>query len=316
LGGQNIKVEDRLAEGIHRSVLRRSNMIGRSSLCTTKKMRRICRTTKRSNHQVNKTAHSIRLQRRTPNPFNHITDNYKKYGKYSYLFDEVEDPLRKYDDKLDKHQKHVMDTYWADRKAPLYSENTTWVAPSSTLSGVVMVGNYSSVWYGCVLRADTKLIRIGLYTNIQDNTIIHDNIKPINYDHDGSTIIGSNVTIGHSCRIRAATIEPYCLVGSQSVLMEGAYMESGSHLGAGSVLFPDQRIPQGQLWAGSPAKFVRQLTDDEIDATRELADYYWRLASRHQEEFYPNELLHYEAQKQGVEIGVQGVHKERPWGLV
>jgi len=277
-------------------------------------IRRIARTT-RSN-QVNKSSHSVRLQRRTTNPFNHITENYKKYGKYSYLFgDEMDDPLRKYDDKIDKHQKHVMDSFWIDRKAPFYSEIQTWVAPSSTLSGVVTIGAYSSVWYGCVLRADTKIIKIGLYTNIQDNTTVQDYYKPINYDHDGSTIIGSHVTIGHSCCIRAATIEPYCLVGSHSILMEGAYMESGSHLGAGSVLFPDQRVPHGELWAGSPAKFVRKLSEDEIDATKVLSDYYWRLATRHQDEFYLKELLHYEALEQGVEVGVRGSHKERPWGM-
>lgn len=109
-------------------------------------------------------------------------------------------------------------------------------------------------------------------------------------------------------------------------------MESGSHLGAGSVLYPDQRVPHGEvcihkpssvecsyhfkLWAGSPAKFVRKLSEDEIEATKVLSDYYWRLSTRHQDEFYLSELLHYEAQEKGIEVGVHGVHKDRKWGLL
>lgn len=109
-------------------------------------MRSTCKITR-----SNKSGHSVRLQRRTPNPFVRITDNYNKYGKYSYLFEEAEDPLKKFDDKrmlqstqlltikVDKHQKHVMDSYWAERKAPFYNDYVTWVAPSATLSGTIGV---------------------------------------------------------------------------------------------------------------------------------------------------------------------------------
>ena len=90
-------------------------------------------------------------------------------------------------------------------------------------------------------------MRIGFCSNVQDGTIIEEAPTELGYDHDGSTIIGHYVTIGHDCVLRACTVENTCLVGMGSVLCEGSYMEHGSILGARSVLRPFQRIPSHQV---------------------------------------------------------------------
>jgi len=256
-----------------------------------------------------------RITRRTINPYKElISDLQKKYGKYSYLFEEVEDSLKKYDDKYDKHQQILFHGYHRGALIPSIPNTATYfVAPNATVAGFVMLHQYVSIWYGCVIRGDSKPVKIGQYSNIQENTVIQDYYKPVGIDNDGSTIIGAHVTIGHSCKIRAATVSPFCFVGANSVLMEDSYMDTGSHLGAGSVLYPGQRVPHGELWIGNPAKFVRILSEDEIGHAKSHADYYWRLGTLHAEEFYLSEMLHYELEKRGIPIAVQANYADRPW---
>jgi len=83
----------------------------------------------------------------------------------------------------------------ADEATPKVAPNA-YVAPCATLAGNVEVWDQSSIWYGCVIRADVRLIRIGARTNIQDRTVITEAHHPLHADHDGSTIVGHNVTVG------------------------------------------------------------------------------------------------------------------------
>merc|ERR1711974_473432 len=126
----------------------------------------------------------------------------------------------------------------------------------------------------------------GANSNVQDRTVITESIKPLSSDHDGSTIVGHFVTIGHSCFLRACTIEDECLVGMKSILCEGSYMERFSILGAGSVLMPHQRVPTGELWLGNPAKYVRDLNEAEKHFIRYLAMKYVLHGEEHNEELY------------------------------
>jgi len=159
-------------------------------------------------------------------------------------------------------------------KRPFVSSFSAFVDPTSTLIGNVEIWQNTSVWPGCVIKADVNLIRIGAYTNIQDNTVIQEALQPL-HDHDGSTVIGHFVTIGHSCFLKACTIEDKCIVGMGSVLEEGSYMETLSVLGAGSVLKKNNRIPSGQLWLGNPARYQRDLTPEERHwFIRDGAEYY------------------------------------------
>jgi len=140
--------------------------------------------------------------------------------------------------------------------SPRISEKA-FIAPGAAVIGDVEIGEDSGVWFGCVIRGDVNIVRIGKRTNIQDGTVIHVT------RHTGPTHIGSGVTIGHSALIHAATLEDNCFIGMRATLMDGVVVESGAQVAAGALVTPGKRIPSGQIWAGSPAKFFRQLNKEE-----------------------------------------------------
>lgn len=139
---------------------------------------------------------------------------------------------------------------------PTISPNA-FIAPGVAVIGDVHIGADTGVWFGCVIRGDVNLIRIGSRTNIQDGTVIHVT------RHTGPTHIGSNVTIGHSALLHACTLEDSCFVGMRATIMDGAVVESGGWVAAGALVTPGKRVPAGQVWAGSPAKYFRDLTPEE-----------------------------------------------------
>ena len=132
-----------------------------------------------------------------------------------------------------------------------------FIADGAVVIGDVHIGALSNVWFGCIIRGDVNYIRIGQRTNIQDGTVIHVT------RNTGPTIIGSGVTIGHSVLLHACTLEDDSFIGMHSTVMDGAVVESGGWLAAGALLPPGKRVPKGQIWAGNPAKFFRNLTDGE-----------------------------------------------------
>lgn len=133
-----------------------------------------------------------------------------------------------------------------------------FIAPGAVIIGDVHIGSQSNVWFGCVIRGDVNYIRIGERTNIQDGSVVHVTRKT------GPTLIGNGVTIGHSVLLHACTLEDDCFVGMHSTAMDGAVVESGGWLAAGALLTPGKRVPKGQVWAGNPAKYLRDLKDGEI----------------------------------------------------
>lgn len=158
-----------------------------------------------------------------------------------------------------------------------------FVAETATLIGDVEVGAGASIWYGCVLRADLNKIRVGRNTNIQDGTIVHCNHDPEgDYRETGGgmpTVIGSDVTIGHLALIHACTLEDESFVGMRAVVMDLAVVERRAMLAAGALLTPGKRVPSGQLWAGSPARFVRELRPGELEEIAYLTRHYVTLAA-------------------------------------
>jgi len=140
--------------------------------------------------------------------------------------------------------------------APRISEKA-FIAPGAAVIGDVEIGEDSGVWFGCVVRGDVNYVRIGKRTNIQDGTVIHVTRKT------GPTIIGSNITIGHAALLHACTLEDGCFIGMRATLMDGVVVESGAQIAAGALVTPNKRVPKGQLWAGSPAKYFRDLTEEE-----------------------------------------------------
>src|SRR3954465_1867326 len=134
-----------------------------------------------------------------------------------------------------------------------------FIAPGAAIIGDVVIGEDCGIWYGCVIRGDVNIIRIGARTNIQDGTVIHVTRQT------GPTHIGSNVTIGHSALLHACTLEDNSFIGMRATIMDDAVVESGAMVAAGALVTPGKRIPPGPLWAGAPAKFFRQLSPEDID---------------------------------------------------
>ncbi|PZO87597.1 MAG: gamma carbonic anhydrase family protein [Micavibrio aeruginosavorus] len=152
---------------------------------------------------------------------------------------------------------------------------SAWVAPNACIAGDVEIGEDSSIWFGVQMRGDVHVIRIGSRTNIQDGTIIH-----VTRGVSG-THIGDGVTIGHKALLHACTIEDNAFVGMGVIVLDEAVVESGAMLAAGAVLTPKKRVPKGELWAGNPARKMRDLTQADIDFFPVSADNYVRLAKEY-----------------------------------
>lgn len=155
-----------------------------------------------------------------------------------------------------------------------------FIAPTATVIGEVTVGAQSSLWFGCVIRGDVNAIHIGARTNIQDNSVVH-----VSHQRDGGryqdgyqTWIGDDVTVGHMAMLHACRLEDRSFVGMKACVMDGAVVKTHAMLAAGAILTPGKRIPSGELWAGSPARFMRRLTDQEISYITYSAAHYVRVA--------------------------------------
>jgi carbonic anhydrase/acetyltransferase-like protein (isoleucine patch superfamily) len=148
--------------------------------------------------------------------------------------------------------------YTLDGVAPRVHD-TAFVAPTAAVIGNVDIGEGASIWFHCVLRGDTNLIRIGARSNIQDNSLLHCN------PGDGmACLIGADVTVGHMAIVHAATLHDRAFVAMGAIVLDGAVIEEGGVLGAGAVLTPGKRIGRNELWTGTPAKLARVLSDEEV----------------------------------------------------
>ncbi|KAF5190261.1 Carnitine operon protein caie [Thalictrum thalictroides] len=164
-------------------------------------------------------------------------------------------------------------------KAPRVDADA-FVAPSASVIGDVQVGKASSIWYGCVLRGDVNSISVGSGTNIQDNALVH--VAKSNISGKVvPTIIGNNVTIGHSAVIHGCTVEDEAFVGMGATLLDGVIVEKNAMVAAGALVRQNTRIPLGEVWAGNPAKFLRKLTEEEIKFISQSAINYSNLAQVH-----------------------------------
>ncbi|KAK8710399.1 hypothetical protein V6N13_145723 [Hibiscus sabdariffa] len=190
-------------------------------------------------------------------------------------------------------------------KAPVVDRDA-FVAPGASVIGDVQVGRGSSIWYGCVLRGDVNSISIGSGTNIQDNSLVH--VAKSNLSGKVSpTIIGSNVTVGHSAVLHGCTVEDEAFVGMGATLLDGVYVEKHAMVAAGALVRQNTRIPCGEMnvegnsslprsdnkpwwwlcpgplevWGGNPAKLLRKLTEEEMAFIFQSALNYTNLAKVH-----------------------------------
>ena len=143
-----------------------------------------------------------------------------------------------------------------------------FIAPRAVVIGDVVIGAGVSVWFNCVLRGDVNHIRVGARTNIQDGTVVH-----VSY-RTHPTIIGEDVLIGHHATIHGCTLESKSFVGMKAMVMDGAVVEREGMVAAGALVAPGKRVPQRQMWAGSPARFVREVKDAELASFAEAVTRY------------------------------------------
>jgi carbonic anhydrase/acetyltransferase-like protein (isoleucine patch superfamily) len=141
------------------------------------------------------------------------------------------------------------------RKKPTLGKDV-YIAKGAVVLGDVTIGDHSSIWYNAVVRGDINKIVIGHHTNVQDNSVLH-------LADDFPCIVGDFVTIGHSAIVHACTIGNECLVGMGAVILDGAEVGEQSLIGAKALIPGRMKIPPGSLVLGSPAKIVKQLSDEE-----------------------------------------------------
>lgn len=149
-----------------------------------------------------------------------------------------------------------------------------FVAKNATILGNVVLGQDSSVWYGCVLRGDINSIEIGEGTNIQDLTMVH-------LADDYGVKIGHHCTIGHSAIIHACEIGNECLIGMGATILDGATIGDHCIVGAHSLVTQRFVAPPGSMILGSPAKVVRALNEKELLGLRAWAEKYITVAKAH-----------------------------------
>lgn len=147
---------------------------------------------------------------------------------------------------------------------------TAHIFEGARVVGDVTLGKNVSVWFNTVIRGDVAPVTIGEGTNVQDGTVIHTS-------KDYPTIIGKNITIGHSAIVHACTVEDDALIGMHSTILDGAIVEEGALVAAGTVVPPGKRVPKNTLVMGNPMKIVRELSESERAANRENAEHYIEL---------------------------------------
>jgi carbonic anhydrase/acetyltransferase-like protein (isoleucine patch superfamily) len=153
-------------------------------------------------------------------------------------------------------------------------DGAAFLAPGAVLVGAVTLGEGTSVWYGCVLRADTGPIAVGRDVNIQDGSILH-------ADMEFPTRLGDRVSLGHGAIVHGATVEDDVLIGMRATVLNGARIGAGSLVAAGAVVRPGMEVPPGSLVAGVPAAVRREVTEAERATIAHTTQAYLKLAAAH-----------------------------------
>ena len=138
---------------------------------------------------------------------------------------------------------------------PKYGKNC-FFTENATLIGEVVMGDDCSVWYQAVVRGDVNTISIGDRVNIQDGALIHGT-----FEHS-STKIGNDVSIGHNAIVHGCTINDRVLVGMGSIIMDDSIIGSNSIIAAGSLLLKNTKVTEGSVYAGVPAKKIKDVSPE------------------------------------------------------
>ncbi|MFT5437097.1 MAG: carbonic anhydrase/acetyltransferase-like protein (isoleucine patch superfamily) [Ulvibacter sp.] len=149
-----------------------------------------------------------------------------------------------------------------------------FIAENATIVGDVEIGSQCSIWFNAVIRGDVHYIKLGNRVNVQDGAVIHATYLK------SPTTIGNNVSIGHNAIVHGCTIHDNVLIGMGSIIMDDCVIESNSIIAAGAVVTKKTRVPTGTIYAGVPAKKVKDISEKlikgEIDR---IADNYVKYSS-------------------------------------
>ncbi len=152
-------------------------------------------------------------------------------------------------------------------KSPKWGNNC-FIADNATIVGDVILADNCSVWFNAVIRGDVNFIRIGSYTNIQDGVVIHATYQK------ASTTIGSYVSVGHNAIVHGCTVKNNVLIGMGAIVMDDALIEEFVIVAAGAVVLERTVCESGFLYAGTPAKKIKPLTDEQIHLLKKLPHNY------------------------------------------
>lgn len=162
----------------------------------------------------------------------------------------------------------MIKTYEGTR--PIFGKDVR-AAERADLVGKVTLGDRVSIWYGAVLRGDESSISVGSDSNLQDNVVVHVSRRfPVS--------VGTGVTVGHGAILHGCTVGDGALIGMGAILLDGCVIGAGAMVAAGSLVPPGAVVPPRTLVMGSPAKAVRPLREEELQANRLSAEEYVRLS--------------------------------------
>lgn len=134
--------------------------------------------------------------------------------------------------------------------------NDCFIAPNATIVGDVVCGDECSFWFNAVVRGDVNSIRMGHRVNVQDGAVIHCTYKKT------KVVLGNNVSIGHNAIVHGCTVHDNVLIGMGAIVMDNAVIESGSIIAAGAVVLEGTHVKAGSLFAGMPARFVKEVSKE------------------------------------------------------
>jgi len=175
-------------------------------------------------------------------------------------------------------------------KSPAIGEDC-YISDTATIIGDVTMGAQCSVWFNAVIRGDVNYIRIGNKVNIQDNAMIHCTYQKF------PTNIGDNVSIGHNAVVHGCTIHDNVLIGMGAIVMDDAVVESNSIIAAGAVVTQGSHVKAGELWAGVPAKKIKDVPQELLEGEiQRIANNYVKYSSWYtcEAENQPERVQHFQ----------------------
>lgn len=141
--------------------------------------------------------------------------------------------------------------------SPTFGENC-FIAPNATIVGDVIIGNDCSIWFNAVVRGDVNSIRMGNKVNIQDGAVIHCTYQKTTVN------LGNNVSVGHNAIVHGCKVHDNVLIGMGAIVMDNCEIGSNTIIAAGAVVTEGTVVPPGCIFAGVPAKKVKDISQELI----------------------------------------------------